>query len=190
MGISSLGQIIKRAVLSLIGRDLDNYSVSQVTYNGKTGDCELIWPYGFCANPPKNSIVLMFNVMGQEENRAGFANLPQMRFKGLKEGEVVVGNYLTKSFVKFTQEGNVEIFSSLDTNLEVVKTLNVVVGAGINIVCGADCTIDGSGFTLNVLGDVHLGGDGGAAIARVGDAVQCPTGIGHIIEGSSNHTAN
>ncbi len=193
----SFTQKIKRAVLSLVSKDDGEFSVGQANYNGKTGDTELVWPYGFFANPPLGASILMFNVQGQEENRAGIASFPQMRFKNLKEGEVGIANFMTGSVMKFLADGSIEVTATNGMNITVTPDLNIVVAGNVNIAvaggvslsAGADVSIDGTGQTVNLYGSYNLGGPGGAAIARVGDSVSCAAGIGTIISGSSAHTA-
>lgn len=181
-------QLIKFAAITLCGRDDGPFPVSQVTYNNKTGQCHLVSPYGLYSNPPRDSLVLMMNVMGQEENRSGIASYPTQRFQNLKEGEVTIGNPTTQGNVKFDQEGNTQMFSPNGTQIIVTSDLSIVVGGGIAIAVTGNATITGSG-NLTVDGpSVHLG-QGGPLIARVGDHVVCPAGTGVITTGSSKHTA-
>lgn len=65
--------------------------------------------YGVCSNPPKGSNGILFPIMGSDSNIACLADDIANRFKDLKEGELVIGNYLTKAFIKFSQDGGVEI---------------------------------------------------------------------------------
>lgn len=193
-----LAQNIKRAVLSLAGKDVDPFSKGQVEYNGKVADIELQWPYGFSANPPEDSLILMLNVQGQEENRVGFANYPQKRFMNLKPGEVQIGNYLTGTNVKFLEDGSMVVTAINGMSVVVAPDLNITVAGDLTVVVGGAIAIGGSGgsvdlnfndSTVNMYGNYHLGGPGGAAVARVGDTVVCPAGTGHITTGSSSHTA-
>lgn len=143
---NSITGMIKRAVLTLAGKDANKYQTSQVSYLGKTADTEIIYPYGLCGNPPLGSLVLLFNVQGMEENRAGIANLPSKRFNGLKEGEVAVGNYLTGSYVKFLEDGNIEIVAS-------GGSINVTG----NIVVNGDVIANGVSLTTHVHSGVTPG---------------------------------
>lgn len=65
--------------------------------------------YGVCSNPPKGSNGILFPILGSDSNIACLADDIKNRFKDLKEGELVVGNYLTKAFIKFSQDGGIEI---------------------------------------------------------------------------------
>lgn len=192
-------QSIKRAVLSAMIKDEDQVQISQADYNGRTGEVEMVWPYGFSANPPVDSLLLMFNVMCQEENRAAIASYPQLRFKNLKPSEVQIGNFVKLNSVKFCANGDIEMTSTNDTTIRVTKnfTLEVLgnvaiaIGGGVTMSIAGDVNINGAGANtnINLYGNYKLGGTGGAAIARVGDSVVCPAGTGHITTGSAKHSA-
>ncbi|GAH01888.1 unnamed protein product, partial [marine sediment metagenome] len=94
-----LKNLIKRGLISLGIIDDKDFQTAQVTYMGKTKNIQVVHDYGFSSNCPTGGIVLMFNVQGQEENIAGIADLPNDRFKNLKEGEVAVYNALTNAYV-------------------------------------------------------------------------------------------
>jgi len=117
--------MIKKSVISLVGKDNTVFPIAQVSYLGKTSDVELISPYGLCSNPPEGSLVIMFNLQGQEESKAGIANLVEKRFANLKPGEVVVGNYLTGSFVKFSENGDITVDAGSNVCNIIAKTLNI-----------------------------------------------------------------
>jgi len=104
-------------------------------------------------------MVLMFNVQGQEENRAGMANLTRQRFKNLKEGEVALGNYLTGSVVKFLENGDIEVTANGDQNVTVSGDVNLTVAGSVNVTAPtvsitSDVTITGD---LTVTGATTLG---------------------------------
>lgn len=52
-----------------------------------------------------------------------------------------------------------------------------------------DGRVEIHGATMVHVGDVALGGEGGARVARVGDQVHCPAGVGVIVSGSGAVTA-
>ena len=130
---------IKRAIISLVKKDDKLFHTTQVSYNGKSADIEIQTPYGFCSVSPKNSLVLMLNIHGQEENRIGFADSPQERFKNLEEYEVQVGNYNTLASIKFNKDKSIDI-----TTLQGVVNINAT-------------TINING-KLNVVGDTTFTG--------------------------------
>ena len=173
--IRRLLNMIKRSVITKSGDDSGQFPVSQIFYNGKTGNSEIIWPYGIGGVLPKDSLGLTFSVMGQEENKVTIGTLPQSRPKGLEEGEFYVSNLLTGSIILFKKSGTIEIHST--------KNLDIQVDGNVNLTAN----------TANINAKTNLGG-GGPAIARVGDDViglsfPFPV-IGTIGTGSSNHTAS
>ena len=74
---SMVTNMIKRSTTTLPVDDANDFQVVQVSYMGKTADIENVLPYGLCSSPPVGSLALMFNIQGQEENRAGVANSPR-----------------------------------------------------------------------------------------------------------------
>lgn len=201
-----ISNIVKRALVSLSKTDDADIPVVQVSYLGKTGDSEVLSPYGISVRLPKDIQVLLFAVQSQENNRLCIGYSQTDRFKNLEEGEVVIGNPLTKSFVKFDKDGNIDIESKAKivinsasdveiTNsgkLTVNSTGNVIVatngdvaltGTDIDIVANGDVSLKATGVVDVVSPQVNLG-TSGAAIARVGDDVNLTTG--KIITGGNN----
>ena len=133
-----LKQIIRRAVLSLFSDDEDQFHVVQGKYNQKAVDIEVVYPYGYCANAPNGALILLFNAMDQEENRAGIAYYPQKRFKKLKEWEVKLGNFNKESFVFFDEDGNIEVHAGDDKDVIVNNAKNVTINASDKINLNAD----------------------------------------------------
>lgn len=186
--LGKLTQLIKRAAISKVSQDTGQYSIAQITYNEKVGNCELLFPYGFCANPPEKSLVLVWNVHGQEENRVGMANDPINRFRELKEGEVQVGNYETESSIKFDENSDILVDSKNDYKLDsardiictcvqnyslaVTGTYTVTIEStstltfedDVTIDFQGDVTIDGNTITITadtieVTGDIEVDGN-------------------------------
>jgi hypothetical protein len=78
--------------------------------------------------------------------------IPPNRFKNLLPGEVQLGNTVTQAYIKFNQDGTVEI----KTNS------NLIINANSAMVNATDTTVNGN---------VNLGGTGGQGVARIGDSV-------------------
>jgi phage gp45-like len=117
---------IKRSVVTNLGKDDEDIAHCQVTYFGKVSNIETIYPYGMIAKAPIGSIVLQYNVGANEANLAGIPYSQKCRFKGLKSGEVVFGNQVTGSYVKFLENGDIEIIGKNDVNLTVSKDLKII----------------------------------------------------------------
>jgi len=130
---SKLINLIKRAVVSLAGDDSGEFPVTQVSYMGKTSDIEVVFPYGMAANMPKDSIVLMFNVLAQEENKAGIGYRHDLRPKNLKEGEAVFGNFLVGTHIKFDEDGNIIIDGDMQLTGDLTVTGNVEISGTLSV---------------------------------------------------------
>lgn len=141
----NLFNLIKRTIVSRKTADTGQVPVSQVKWNGKTANIEVIWPYGLAGNLPVDSIVLTFNVMGQEENKAGIGNTPKTRFKNLEAGEVAVGNPVTGSVVKFLENGDIEVTCKNDQNVTITGDSNVTVGGDVNLTITGDVNVTATG---------------------------------------------
>jgi hypothetical protein len=155
--LNRIAGMVKRAYVTLVGDDSGRYQTTQIGYLGKTADMEVIYPYGLCGNPPKNSLVLLFNVQGMEENRAGIANLLSERFKNLKEGEVAIGNYLTKSVIKFLENGDIEIHGTNDERVTIDRNCNININGNCDISVNGTTTLSCPGGTT-INSDVHVNG--------------------------------
>jgi len=173
MLFNKIKNLIKRAAVSNNTTDDKIRHIVQVNYIGRTADIEGVYPYGMSANAPVGSAMLMFNVGGSEENRAGIAYNPQDRFKNLKPGEAQFGNQIKQTFIKFLDNGNIDIFTDADVN---INADNVNITAALT-------TINGD---LVVTGQTDLSGTGGPPIARVGDTVSNNV----ITSGSANSRSN
>lgn len=164
--IQCIRSLIKRAKHSAALNDDGNYSVGQSTYFGKTENYEMIFPYGMSANPKENSLVLLVNVMGQEQNLAGFVNDPPNRFKDLMAGEVQIGNPDKKQSIKFAEDGtiiietpesDVIVKSANDVKIDAANDVEVNCANELKINAQMSITIDsGSDVTLTASGDVTI----------------------------------
>lgn len=204
---SKIINLIKRAYITLPDDDHGNFHVAQLSYFGNATRSQIIYPYGINANAPKDTLVLVMNVQAQEENLVGIAYAQKERFKNLKVGEVTVGSPKTGSYVKFLENGDIEIFSNNNINLtgknvkisgetvelEAIQDINLT-SPDITITSGAYTSTFGSGgdfeinsVNFNVNAHVELG-IGGAAIARVGDTVNVSGVDGTITSGGTNNS--
>lgn len=163
---ATIDNLIRWARVSLVKKDDEFQPRTQVKDLAGANIMYVIWPYGLAGNLPKDALVVLFNVEGKSDNLAGIGNTPETRFKNLKEGEVVVGSPKSQTFVKFAQDGTVEIKST----------------SKLTINC-TDCDINASG-------SINLGA-GGQPIARQGDPVQVDTGtgLGSITQGSTKNNS-
>lgn len=176
--ISQFQNLVRRAHVTLAGKDDKQFSTSQVSAMDRVMNIETVYPYGMSANAPVDTLVLIFNVQGDEGNVAGIPYSSLGRFKDLKPGEVIFGNPGTDSFVKFLADGGIEINAK---GIVTVKAAGQVV-FDAPVVCN-------QGFNANGTSVMNLG-TGGAAIARAGDPVKVNVGgtdyFGTIISGGQN----
>lgn len=106
--ISRLKNLLRWGKITKAGDDTGQFPVQQVTYLGKVGDCLMVFPYGYHANLTTDSLVALFAMHGQEENRAGIGYTPQTRPE-LAEGEVAVYHPNTGTMIKLQASGDILI---------------------------------------------------------------------------------
>lgn len=151
--------MIKRAVVTLNPADTGQEAIAQVKWssNDTTNNVHVITPYGFYSVAPPGSFALMFNIMGQEENRAAIIDNPQSRFKNLKPTEVAVGNPKTESVIKFLENGDIEITGNANQNVNITGNVNLTVGGNITVnVTGNMTSTIGGTLTADVTGNTTI----------------------------------
>ena len=109
----NLKNLIKLAYVSLSTESDSNkvYPTIQVTYHDTPHNAVRASIYGLVSIPPKDSTSLTLAAYGQESTLFAFSDDYRNRFKGLKEGEVLLGNYTTSSYTFYDSSGNAKVFS-------------------------------------------------------------------------------
>lgn len=154
-------KIVRKAIITLAGKDDGDFAIQQISYLGRVGDCEIVFPYGMHANLPPDALLLMFSVQGNSENRAAIGGVPSERIKDLPEKEVVFFHPFTKSKIHFRNNGDLDIEAAGDVG-------------DINITCN-DANLTASGnIDVNCV-DAHLTASGNVGINCVEATVQCTT---------------
>ena len=74
--------MIKYGAVSNETDDSGRVQVVQVRTQSVTRDFLALYPYGVFANAPKGALAVLFNLNGQEENKAGIPFIPQETFEG------------------------------------------------------------------------------------------------------------
>jgi phage gp45-like len=193
----------KRGIVTLPGQDNGSISNCQVKHiNGKVSPAENVYPYGFAAKAPAGTMTLLFAVGGNEANLAGIQYSQQERFKGLKDGEVVVGSPSSGSYVKFLANGDIQIESKGKLIINVADEFNIkankinietqdfkLTSPAMTFASGSFSFGFGSSGVFQGNGKFNFG-EGGAAVARVGDQVTVGGTTGTITSGSTNNTSN
>lgn len=180
-----LQNIVKRAAISLVMDDTKEANIAQVQYLGKTGLTEIVFPYGTYGSVPVGNPVLLFAVQSKENNRAGIGYSQHSRFKDLKEGEFIVGNEVTKSFIKFDENGNITVEGSSKVVINATSDLDLTIQGDVNLTVNGKVNLTSTGDVDIDAPKVNLGA-GGAAIARVGDSVDVAGTPGVITSGGTN----
>lgn len=124
--------MIKQAVVSLTSSDFtETYPTVQVSYMGTTKDAYRASIYGLVSRPPKGSLSILFNPLGQESITYSFSDAPDKRIgRGIAEGEVVVGNYSSRAFNYYDNNGqNSMIGTTVYVGSEAVDLISEVIDA-------------------------------------------------------------
>ena len=141
--------MIKQAYISTVGNDKGKYPVTEITYNGKVTSAVRFSPYGLCSNPPLKSNCIVFTVNSQESLKYALTDDMENRFNYLKEGEVAIFNYITKSFMHLKENGDIYIFSAND------KEEYISANHKVTIKGNATIDIDGS-LTATTTGNTNI----------------------------------
>lgn len=160
----------------------------QAIFLGRVGDYIVVFPYGLYGDLPADTLL--------KEIAPGVAvPVTVERPDDTKQGEPVFFHPLTKTRIIPRNNGDLDIITqdgAGDVNITTVNA-NITASATVkldtpevtitgNATINGNLQIDGD---LNNDGKATLGGAGGLAIARIGDAVAG----GVITGGSANHTA-
>lgn len=128
--------------------------------------CGKLGHYGFYGNAPVGSLVVAIQANGQEECLYGAEDDVNNRPRGLKEGEVMMYNTVTKNYIYLDAEGNCNVYAKKDMQLQVEGS--------VSINC-PNITINGN---LNVTGTVSAGVvSAGNGATGTGDVVTYENGI-------------
>lgn len=156
--------MIKKCVVSKVSDDTGQFQPVQATQNGKTIEFMHLTPYGVYSVMPSDkdqTLCVTFNCFDAEENRVGFGNVQNTRFKEMKEGEVTFGNPITLSKIYFKENGDIDIECSADNNVNIVGNCNVTIGGNATIAVTGNTSITTSGnTTLNTTGNTTVDSSG------------------------------
>lgn len=175
------------------------FAVQQTAYLGKVADAHMVHPYGLHANAPADSLVLLFSVQDNPDNRAALP-MDVKNWPDLAEGEVALYHPTTGGLVVWQASGNLEITTAADVavscaNLTATATGNLsatVTGAATvtadslsatatttatvaaaTIAANASATADITAPAINLNGAVLING----SLAFAGGAATIPGAI-------------
>lgn len=177
--LARLKNLIRVGKITGAANNSTQFPVQQLTFKGKVTEALMIFPYGVYANVSiEDALALFFSIDGNEENKAAIAYTPQKRPTDLANGEVAVYHPTSNSFIKFRNNGNIEV--------EGTGQINIVTTGDVNLECNAASVT--AAASVDIDSPVTNLGSGGQPIARVGDAVQVntTTGVGTITAGGTN----
>lgn len=175
--ISRLRNLIKPAIITGPADNSLNRPVQQVSYKGVVSESLVIFPYGMYANVANNAYGVMFSLDANDEQKAIIAAADE-RPDDLEQDETAFYHPKTESFIKFRNNGDIEIESTNNANLIVSGNMNVTIGGNATINIAGDANITSTGDTnvkaanVNIDAAVTNLGVGGLGIARIGDTVQ------------------
>ncbi len=158
----------------------------QVTFKGKLATPLMVFPYGHYANVSSSetvgeqSLAMLFAMEGNEEDRAAIAYTPQLRPDDLEPNETAIYHPFTKTFIKFRNNGDIDIDSKVEEttgniNINCVNA-NLTASENVNVEC-VDANVTAS-TSVNVDSPITNLGVGGPEIARLGDSVEVVVGSG------------
>lgn len=151
-----IANLIKLGLVTGNTDDTEDFPQFQIQYMDKVADAMILLPYGFPARPiPDETLCLVFNIQGQEQNRIAVPLSSTNRLKGFKDGEVGMHNEALGTFIKMDEEGNlrIEVPNEILQNSQNVT----ITAADVNIEFN-DLTLTGNDSTLTV-NDVTITGN-------------------------------
>ncbi len=156
--MDKIKSLIQHAKIVGSANNSDQFPVQQVFYKGKVSECLMIFSYGHYAIPDSDdSLVIVFEAGGDEDNKSGLAYTPQKRPTDLEQGEHAVYHPKTETSIKFRNNGNIEI--DCGTGDLIINCNNATVNADNNatvsangdvaITAGGNITLDGAQIQNN-----------------------------------------
>jgi len=158
--------LVRWVVITSVTKDDKDFPLHKVTYIAKAGDALAWYPYGFHANPGPAALALMLAVNSDAENRVMFPGSPKERISDdlptpLAEGEILIYNPITKSYVHLKEDGSIDIDSKLDINITAANDLTATVAGDTTITSTGPIDIDSSGaITVDSVGSTTITGTG------------------------------
>lgn len=179
--INLIRNLIKFARL-LSTDDTGGQRFSRVVFHDKDQKVLMFSPYGLMHHPPNDSLVVLFSQQGMESNIVGMADHPKIRtLKGLAQGEVALGNYLTDHYLYFDQNGKATLVTDdldvlvTDTTLLTTTDLDVQVSDATTIQTKSltatvtdDCEVTATNITMSASSNVSISAGGNMTLAATG----------------------
>lgn len=114
-------------------------------------DVLMLYPYGFTSNmqteEEEGSMVLLLKVMGSKTNIFGIPYNPILQ-PSLEETEVALGNFKKGNKITFKANGDVEVITEQNVNINCAEINQTATGA-VNIIGSTIDLADAIGLVLN-----------------------------------------
>jgi len=164
--------MIKQVIITAINDDTSDFPRAQVFYMGKEGLATRISPYGYCYMPPLDTWGVSWSMRSEESSKVVMFSELEKRLKELQPGEVGIHNPETGSYIKFKENGDIDIESQNNINVICVDATVIASGNMSSIVDG-DLSFTVTGITeissngnmtltapqITLTGDIVLDGD-------------------------------
>jgi len=170
----SIKNLVKWCCITKSSADNKQFPVAQITSLEKVADCVILYPYGLYANAPTGALGVMFCMEGDEQNKAAIVNVTDARVKNLKEGEVVTGNPITGSCIKFDKDKNMVLTVNNDLQISVNNDNQVTINGSYNLTVAGQANLQASQFNFNgniVVNGTITANDGGGSVTMSGGAL-------------------
>lgn len=163
--MAEASNITKSAIKTLAITDTEDNVIQQMQIKmyDAIKNCGKLGQYGLYGNAPKNSLVIVMQINGQEEVLYGIEDDVNNRPRGIKEGEVMLFNTLTKNYIYLKEDGDTDIYAKQNININVNG--DVVINAQ-NVIVNGTASINGD---ANVSGNLAVGGTMSAGVVEAGN---------------------
>jgi len=164
--VHMIKSLMRWAIINSSSDDDKALPIHQIAYMGKVSDAVAWYPYGYHANPSKDTLAIMISMGSNPENQVVLPGSPKERL-GVKlptplgKDEILIFNPATQSYVHFLKDGTIDIDSKKDINIRVAG--NVL----------AD--VEGN-MTADVEGNINLDAAGTAVINAASTAILSAVG--------------
>lgn len=127
-------RILSWATVSNGNNDNNKVPVSQLSsLSDNVNEITVLYPYGYSANAPLDTLCLVIQSGGESENKVAFPISEKDRSKGLKFGESAIGNWVTTSEIKFLENGDIEISGKANIIANIEGDVTLTATGDVNI---------------------------------------------------------
>lgn len=144
----------------------DEKDILKATYSylGKQVDGAYFVPYGLISRPPAGSIAMVFSQNGDQSKPIGIADSPKERGqRGNAEYETGLENYKTGNYIILKDNGDIDVISQNNVNVQTVADVNVNAGGNITANSGGDVKVTASGDITGNATNITLTASNGAS---------------------------